>query len=64
MKLTKKEQKLLWLDRYNRKHCSCSLTVGDYCRILHTTVFTLLSKTQPTLECKIKSRIKKVLQDV
>lgn len=61
MKLTKKEQKLLWLNRHNRKH-NLSLTVGDYCRILHTTVLTLISKTGPSLEEKINQRIDEVIE--
>lgn len=63
MKLTKKEQKLLWLDRHNRKRCNCSLKVGDYCRILHTTVYTLLVKTQPSLQQKIQNRINEVIEN-
>lgn len=62
LKLTKKEQKLLWLDRHNRKRHKCSLTVGDYCRILHTTVVTLLGKTQPSLRAKIEQRIIEVVE--
>lgn len=62
--LTKKEQKLLWLDRHNRKHCNCRLTVGDYCRILHTTVFTLIAKTQPSLRQKINTRINELIEDL
>ncbi|URZ15316.1 hypothetical protein [Clostridium felsineum] len=57
MNLTKKEQKLLWLDRYNRKHCNCRLKVGDYCRILHTTAHTLLGKTQVSLREKVYQSI-------
>lgn len=63
MKLTKKEQKLLWLDRHNRKRCNCELTVGDYCRILHTTVYTLIDKTEPSLKAKIEARINEVIDD-
>ena len=58
MKLTKKEQKLLWLRRYQRKH-KLNLTIGDYCRILHTRVFTLINKTVPGLDAKIAEKIKK-----
>lgn len=64
MKLTRKEQKLMWLDRHNRKHNNCHLTVGDYCRILHTTVFTLISKTQPNLEDKIQNRVDEVITEM
>jgi len=59
MKLTKKEQKLLWLRRYQRKH-KLDLTTGDYCRILHTTVFTLINKTVPGLDAKITERVKEI----
>ncbi|MCR1933539.1 hypothetical protein NSA27_02325 [Clostridium tepidum] len=62
MKLTKKEQKLLWLKRHAKKH-NLDLTVGDYCRILHTTVLTLIGKTAPNLEEKIQNRINQVIEE-
>jgi hypothetical protein len=61
MKLTNKEQKLLWLDRHLRRHPSKSHTVGDYCRILHTTAITLLGKTEPSLKIKCEERNKQAI---
>ncbi|WP_291580040.1 hypothetical protein [Clostridium sp. UBA6640] len=58
MKLTKKEQKLLWLRRYQRKH-KLDLTIDDYCRILYTIVFTLANKAVSELDAKIAENIKR-----
>lgn len=61
LKLTKKEQQLLWLNRYCRKR-NLYLTIGDYCRILNTTAITLISKTAPGLNAKIENRINEIIE--
>ena len=50
IKLNKKEQRLFnyLLDETN------SMNIGDICKALHTTVYTLLAKTEPRVRQYIK----------